>query len=102
MIALFYIFLFLFLLLCLVLCGLVLVQDSKSMGLGSSFGVDSGDSVFGVSTPEILKKVTGWLAGVFCLGCLILSFATSYLGKGEEGLSVPQQYVEDFVEDVEE
>ncbi|KDU80708.1 preprotein translocase, SecG subunit [Chlamydia muridarum] len=72
------------------------------MGLGSSFGVDSGDSVFGVSTPEILKKVTGWLAGAFCLGCLILSFATSYLGKGGEQDPLPQQHVEDFVQDVEE
>ncbi|MBQ8498244.1 preprotein translocase subunit SecG [Chlamydia sp.] len=101
MIALFYVFLFLFLLLSLVLCGLVLVQESKSMGLGSSFGVDSGDSVFGVSTPEILKKATGWLAVAFCLGCLLLSFATSHLGKGEEKEALPQ-YVEDFVQDVEE
>lgn len=102
MVALFYIFLFLFLLLCLILCGLVLVQESKSTGLESSFGVDSGDSVFGVSTPEILKKVTAWLAGAFCLGCLILSFATSYLGKGENREPLPQQYVEDLIQDVEE
>ncbi|CAG9046521.1 hypothetical protein NVRI1_00884 [Chlamydia abortus] len=84
MAALFYSFLFIFLLLCVVLCGLILIQESKSMGLGSSFGVDSGDSVFGVSTPDILKKVTAWLAVVFCFSCLFLSFATTYLGKNSQ------------------
>ncbi|ANH78212.1 preprotein translocase subunit SecG [Candidatus Chlamydia sanziniae] len=78
---LFYTFLFIFLLLCGILCGLILIQESKSMGLGSSFGVDSGDSVFGVSTPDILKKITSWCAVAFCLGCLLLSFSTSLLGK---------------------
>lgn len=77
----FYMFLCVFLLLCVVLCGLILIQESKSMGLGSSFGVDSGDSVFGVSTPDILKKVTAWCAVAFCLSCLILSFSTNLLGK---------------------
>ncbi len=50
------------------------------MGLGSSFGVDSGDSVFGVSTPDVLKKATAWLAVAFCFGCLLLSFVTNHLG----------------------
>lgn len=81
MIGLFYTLLFMFLMLCFVLCGLILVQESKSMGLGSSFGIDSGDSVFGVSTPDVLKKVTAWCAVAFCIGCLILSAATHYLGK---------------------
>ncbi|AQT77447.1 preprotein translocase subunit SecG [Chlamydia gallinacea] len=81
MIGLFYTFLFVFLVLCVFLCGLILIQESKSMGLGSSFGVDSGDSMFGVSTPDILKKTTAWLALIFCCGCLFLSFATNYLGK---------------------
>ncbi|EPP34399.1 preprotein translocase, SecG subunit [Chlamydia ibidis] len=78
---LFFGFLTLFTFLCVVLCGLILIQESKSMGLGSSFGVDSGDSVFGVSTPDILKKITAWLAVAFCISCLLLSFATTYLGE---------------------
>ncbi|MEF9519804.1 preprotein translocase subunit SecG [Chlamydia crocodili] len=88
MTGLFYSFLFVFLLLCVILCGLILIQESKSMGLGSSFGVDSGDSVFGVSTPDILKKVTAWLAVVFCFSCLLLSFATTHLGKNSQELPV--------------
>lgn len=81
MVGVYYIFLFIFLLLGAILCGLILIQESKSMGLGSSFGVDSGDSVFGVSTPDVLKKITAWLAVAFCLGCLFLSFATNHIGK---------------------
>ncbi|BAE81465.1 conserved hypothetical protein [Chlamydia felis Fe/C-56] len=88
MTALFYSFLFIFLLLCIILCGLILIQESKSMGLGSSFGVDSGDSVFGVSTPDILKKVTAWLAVAFCFSCLFLSFATTHLGKKSQELPI--------------
>ncbi|WP_348663871.1 preprotein translocase subunit SecG [Chlamydia vaughanii] len=95
MTGLFYAFLFIFLLLCVVLCGLILIQESKSMGLGSSFGVDSGDSVFGVSTPDILKKVTAWLAVVFCFSCLFLSFATNHLGKNSQDL--PANAVEKIV-----
>lgn len=54
------------------------------MGLGSSFGVDSGDSVFGVSTPDVLKKATTWLAVVFCVGCLVLSLVTNRLGQRDD------------------
>ena len=54
------------------------MQESKSTGLGASFGGgDVSDSVFGVSTPEILKKVTGYLATIFMACCLVLSFWTS-------------------------
>ncbi|WP_213357934.1 preprotein translocase subunit SecG [Chlamydiifrater phoenicopteri] len=84
MVILFYAALFVFLTLSAILCALVLVQESKSMGLGSSFGVDSGDSVFGVSTPDVLKKATAWFAGVFCVCCLLLSVWTGALGRKQE------------------
>ena len=54
------------------------MQESKSTGLGASFGGgDSSDSLFGVSTPDILKKITAYLALIFMSGCIILSFWTS-------------------------
>lgn len=54
------------------------MQESKSTGLGASFGGgDSSDSLFGVSTPDILKKITAYLAAVFMLGCIVLSYWTS-------------------------
>lgn len=65
------------------------------MGLGSSFGVDSGDSVFGVSTPDVLKKTTAWLAVAFCVSCLILSSATHYLGKKHYASSQVSTVVEE-------
>lgn len=67
-------------LLCAVLCFVILIQESKSSGLGASFGGDSSDSLFGTSTADVLNKVTGWLAFVFLAACVILSFWTSSLG----------------------
>jgi preprotein translocase subunit SecG len=81
MTVLFYIILILFLLLCIVLSFSILIQEAKSMGLGASFGGDSGDSLFGTSTAEVLKKFTAYLAGFFLLCCLILSIWSSALGR---------------------
>lgn len=54
------------------------MQESKSTGLGASFGGgDSSDSLFGVSTPEILKQITTYLATIFMALCLVLSYWTS-------------------------
>lgn len=72
----------LFLLLCLLLTLVVLIQESKSVGLGASFGGDTGDSLFGVSTPQILKVFTAWLAGIFLLSCLLISFWTGARARG--------------------
>lgn len=60
------------------------MQESKSMGLGSSFGVDSGDSLFGVSTPSVLKKFTAWLSCIFCCGCIFLSFWTTSIVRHKD------------------
>lgn len=81
MTAIFYIFLFLFMLLCALLCFVILIQEAKSLGLGASFGGDSGDSLFGTSTAEVLKRFTAYLAGTFLATCLLLSCWTSSLGR---------------------
>ncbi|MBS0634350.1 MAG: preprotein translocase subunit SecG [Verrucomicrobia bacterium] len=79
---LYFFFMTLFLICSLLLCLLVLVQEGKGGGLGTTFGSsDSSDSLFGTSTPEILKKVTGWLATGFMTACLILSFWTGSLAR---------------------
>lgn len=75
----YYVSLVFFILLCAVLCLVVLVQESKSLGLGASFGGDPGDSLFGTSTADILKKLTGWLAVAFMAACLLLSLWTGAL-----------------------
>jgi preprotein translocase subunit SecG len=63
------------------ICFVVLIQESKSTGLGASFGGDAGDSVFGTSTADVLKKFTAWLAVVFLGSCVVLSLWTSALAR---------------------
>jgi preprotein translocase subunit SecG len=77
----FYLVIFLFILLCAVLCLVVLVQESKSLGLGASFGGDPGDSLFGTSTADVLKKFTTYLGIIFILSCVVLSLWTGALSR---------------------
>ncbi len=88
MTTLFYIFLFLFIALSALLCFVILIQESKSLGLGASFGGDSGDSLFGTSTASVLKKFTAYLAGIFLIACLVLSLWTSAIGRTKTSLNV--------------
>lgn len=79
---LYYTFLALFLLVSLLLCLVILMQQSRSTGLGASFGgADSGDSLFGTATAGILKKITVWLAITFVAMCITLSVWTGAMGR---------------------
>lgn len=78
---LFYIILFLFIGLSALLCFVIMIQESKSLGLGASFGGDAGDSLFGTSTAAVLKKFTAYLAGIFMIVCFILSLWTASMGR---------------------
>ena len=84
MTAFFYIVLFLFILLSALLCFIILIQESKSLGLGASFGGDSRDSLFGTSTAWVLKKFTAYLAFIFFVACFILSLWTSAIGRSNQ------------------
>ncbi|MCH9626696.1 MAG: hypothetical protein S4CHLAM2_03240 [Chlamydiales bacterium] len=94
MTAVYYLFLFLFLFVSVVLCFVILIQESKSSGLGASFGGDSGDSLFGTSTPEVLKKITAWLAVIFLGGCVILSLWTGAMGRAKSKQGVTTEIIE--------
>lgn len=83
MIVLFYLAIIAFVLLCFSLAFLILIQESKSLGLGASFGGDVGSSFFGTSTPQVLKKTTAWLAVIFFAGCLTLSYWANALSHVE-------------------
>lgn len=72
-----------FMLLCAVLCFVILIQESKSTGLGASFGGDTTDSLFGTSTADVLKKFTAWLAAIFFISCLLLSLWTTSMGRSK-------------------
>lgn len=77
----YYFFISIFLLICLLLSTVILLQESKSMGLGASFGGDSSDALFGTSTAQVLKKFTAVLATIFLTSCVVLSLWTSSLGR---------------------
>ncbi len=81
MMVLFYLFLFIFVLFSAILSLVILVQESKSLGLGASFGGDASSSLFGTSTADVLKKFTAWMAGIFMIICLVFSLFTSSLGR---------------------
>jgi len=78
---LFYVSIFVFMLIAIVLCLVILVQESKSLGLGASFGGDPGESLFGTSTADVLKKFTGWLIVVFMVSCVLLSLWSASIGS---------------------
>jgi preprotein translocase subunit SecG len=79
----YYLALFLFMGLSAVLCLVILVQESKSLGLGASFGGDPGESLFGTSTADVLKKFTAYLVAAFMIACVVLSLWTSALGRNK-------------------
>ncbi len=85
---LFYTAISLFLLLSIVLSLVILVQESKSMGLGASFGGDPGESVFGTSTAAVLKKFTAYLAVIFMATCVLLSIWSGSMGKSHRGPAI--------------
>lgn len=80
-----------FLALCVLLCFVILIQESKSLGLGASFGGDPGDSVFGTSTAQVLKKFTAYLTGIFMISCIVLSLWSSSLGRTKAKIAPPVQ-----------
>lgn len=73
----------LFLLVCFILCSVILMQESKSGGLGASFGGDPTSSVFGTSTADVLKKFTSWMGAAFLILCLFMSLWTAALSHSE-------------------
>jgi preprotein translocase subunit SecG len=84
----------LFLVVCFVLCSVILMQESKSSGLGASFGGDPTSSVFGTSTADVLKKFTAWMAAAFLVLCLFMSIWTAALSRHEISNSFPTEEIE--------
>lgn len=91
----YYLLLGVFFLNCLFLSLLVLVQKSRSMGLGASFGGDAGTSLFGTSTNDVLKKLTSGCGVVFAILCFVLSVMTSVQElKASSTSMINQEHVE--------
>ena len=56
----------------LLLIGLILLQKSKSEGLGMAFGAGAGESLFGARAGNVLSKATVTLGIVFMCCALFL------------------------------
>lgn len=78
---LFYLSVVVFMVLAAMVSLVILVQESKSLGLGASFGGDPGESLFGTSTAAVLKTITVWLAVLFIVGCVCLSMWSAAIGR---------------------
>jgi len=57
---------------CLMLIGLILLQRSKSEGLGLAFGASAGESLFGARAGNVLSKATVVLGITFLASTLTL------------------------------
>ncbi len=57
---------------CLALIGLVLLQKSKSEGLGLAFGGGGNDSLFGARAGNVLTKATIGIGVLFLVNTLVL------------------------------
>lgn len=84
----------LFILLCVVLCFVILIQESKSSGLGASFGGSASESLFGTATADVLKTLTAWLSAIFLAACILLSLWTSSMGRSRQVNEIAQFPVE--------
>ncbi|WP_018291889.1 preprotein translocase subunit SecG [Verrucomicrobium sp. 3C] len=65
----------------LLLVFVILMQRSKQEGLGAAFGSGVTDALFGAQTSSILVKGTAWLATLFFLLAVILSFLSGRLAS---------------------
>ena len=57
---------------CLLLIGLILLQRSKSEGLGLAFGAGAGEALFGARAGNVLSRATVILGIIFLANSLLL------------------------------
>jgi len=69
---------------CLALIGLVLLQKSKSEGLGMAFGGGGNDSLFGARAGNVLTKATIGIGILFLVNTLVLGMM--FAGSAESSL----------------
>jgi preprotein translocase subunit SecG len=64
---------------CLMLIGVILLQQSKSQGMGLAFGGGMGETLFGSRAGNVLTKITVVLAFIFLANTTVLGilFTTS-------------------------
>ena len=73
----------------LLLIGLILIQPSKSGGMGAAFG-GIGESVFGGKTGSHLTRATVWMTAIFLVLTLLLAILIGHGVKGEESSTLSE------------
>jgi preprotein translocase subunit SecG len=71
----------------LLLIGLILLQKTKSQGLGLAFGSGMGEALFGSRAGNVLSRLTVGFATAFMLNTLFLAM----LFSGQKGKSLMQE-----------
>ncbi len=69
---------------CVLLIGVILLQQSKSQGMGVAFGGGMSDAIFGSRAGNILTKVTIILALIFFVNTTLLGI--TYTTKTESSI----------------
>src|SRR3990167_6463203 len=61
------------------LIGLILLQQGKGADMGTSFGSGASQTLFGAQgSANFLTRLTGILAALFFLNCLLLGYLGAY------------------------
>lgn len=69
------------------LIGIILIQPSKSGGMGSAFG-GIGESVFGGKTGSHLTRATVWMIAAFLVLTLLLAVLIGHGLRGSDEVSI--------------
>ena len=72
------------------ICGFVLLQHGKGADMGAAFGSGSAGSVFGAAgSANFLSRTTAWLAAVFFLTSVGLTYLGTQHARSVGGAAVP-------------
>ena len=74
-------------LIAILIIALVLVQQSKSSGLGTTFGGGGSDSLFGAHAESHLSRLTVIFASLFLVITLALAILSAHQSKYRENMS---------------
>jgi preprotein translocase subunit SecG len=67
--------------------GLVLIQHGKGADMGAAFGSGASGSLFGATgSANFLSRTTAWLAAVFFLTSMALTYFSGHKSATKEGV----------------
>ncbi len=67
--------------------GLVLIQHGKGADMGAAFGSGASGSLFGATgSANFLSRSTAWLAAVFFLTSMALTYYSGHKSTAKEGV----------------